>query len=167
MDRFWKLREKKNSRSYKMPNSTVYRNHYLKQSKLQKSKKKPELSKPQRIVFKHISKTPATLDEISRSIHEKTIQGIKRILSRTPASGDNKNDDYFPKLEKTTKRVKITLNRLEKMKKIVNKNGKYSLVTVFTPRKKNFKSKKSPLRKMKRKSNSNSVTNSKRKKSTK
>ena len=53
------------------------------------------------------------------------------------------------------------------MKKVVNKNGKYSLVTEFSSRKKNFKPKKSPLRKMKRKSNNNSTNNSKSKKSTK
>jgi len=152
MDRFWKLREKTNSK------------HYKKQGKIQRSKKNPTLSKPQRIVFKHISTKPATLDEISKTIHEKSIQGIKKILSQTRSNGDNeKNDDYFPKFEKTVKSVKISLNRLEKMKKIINKNGKYSLVTVFTPRKEKFKPKKSPLRNMKRKSNSNSKSNKRRK----
>ena len=155
MDRYLKLREKLNM------------NYHKKQTKLQ-SKKKQKLSKPQRIVYKHISKTPATLDEISRSMHEKSIQSIKRILSTTPSLGNNnKNDDYFPKLEETTKRVKVTLKNLEKMKKVVNKNGKYSIITQFTSRKKNFKPKKSPLRKMKRKSNSNSNSNIKHKGKTK
>ena len=66
-------------------------------------------------------------------MHEKSIQNIKRILSSTPSLGNNdKNDDYFPKLEETTERVKTTLKNLEKMKKIVNKNGKYSIITEFT-----------------------------------
>ena len=152
MDRYLKLREKLNM------------NYHKKQTKLQSKKKNKKLSKPQRIVYKHISKTPATLAEISRSMHEKSIQNIKRILSSTPSFGNNdKNDDYFPKLEETTDRVKVTLKNLEKMKKVVNKNGKYSIVTEFTSRKKTFKPKKSPLRKMKRKSNSNSNKNSKRK----
>tara|TARA_X000000950_G_scaffold281122_2_gene377089 strand:- start:2 stop:460 length:459 start_codon:yes stop_codon:yes gene_type:complete len=152
MDRYLKLKEKLNM------------NYQRKQTKLQSKKKNKKLSKPQRIVYKHISKTPATLDQISRSIHEKSIQNIKRILANTRSFDDNnKNDDYFPKLEETTKRVKVTLKNLEKMNKVVNKNGKYSIVTEFASRKKNFKPKKSPLRKMKRKSNSNSNSNTKRK----
>ena len=116
------------------------------------------------MVYKHISKTPATLDEISRSMHEKSIQSIKRILANTPSfDNSNKNEDYFPKLEETKKRVTTTLRSLEKMKKIVKKNEKYSIISEFTSRKKNFKPKKSPLRKMKRKSNSNSNSNTKRK----
>ena len=152
MDRYLKLKEKINI------------NYQRKQTKLQ-SKKKQKLSKPQRIVYKHISKTPATiLDEICGSMHEKSIQSIKRILSSTPSFGNNdKNDDYFPKLEETTERVKVTLKNLEKMKKFVNKNGKYSIITEFTLKEKTFKPQKSPLRKMKKKSNSNSNSNSKRK----
>jgi hypothetical protein len=150
MDRYLKLREKLNM------------NYHRKQTKLQSKKKNKKLSKPQRMVYKHIGETPVTLDEISRSMHEKSIQRIKRILANTPSLGDNeKNDDYFPKLEETTKRVKITLKNLEKMDKVVNKNGKYSIVTEFASRKKKFKPKKSPLRKMKRKSNSNSNSNKK------
>ena len=160
MDRYLKLKEKLNI------------NYQRKQTKLQSKKKNKKLSKPQRMVYKHISKTPATLDEISRSLHEKSIQSIKRILANTPSFGDsNKNDDYFPKLEETTNRVRVTLKNLEKMNKVLKKNGKYSIVTEFTSRKKTFKPKKSPLRKMKRKSNNNSTNNStnnsKSKKSTK
>ena len=152
MDRCLKLKEKLNM------------NYYRKQTKLQSKKKNKKLTKPQRMVYKHISKTPATLDEISRSMHEKSIQSIKKILANTPSFDDsNKNDDYFPKLEETTNRVRVTLKNLEKMNKVVNKNGKYSIVTEFTSRKKTFKPKKSPLRKMKRKSNTNSNSNTKRK----
>ena len=150
MDRYLKLREK-----------TIY-NYSKKQSQLQSNKKNKKLSKPQKIVYRNLRKTPATVDEISRIIHEKSIQNIKKILSQTPSSGDsNKNEDYLPTLEETTKRVKTTLKSLEKIDKIVNKNGKYSIVTQFTTRKKNFKPRKSPLRKMKRKSNSNSNKNTK------
>ena len=43
----------------------------------------------------------------------------------------------FQNLKKQPKRVKVTLKNLEKMNKVVNKNGKYSIVSEFTS-KENF-----------------------------
>ena len=76
MDRYLKLKEKLNM------------NYQRKQTKLQSKKKNKKLSKPQRMVYKHISKTPATVDEISRSMHEKSIQSIKKInVVKIPSKG--------------------------------------------------------------------------------